>query len=111
MVCFTASVTLLKLSCIRLVGILPLSSRVLRALDLVNDLRLRSIHSFFCLFGCILRLSNDFNSVRKIEFIVLDLENSFLDSLVVYSSVFQPFLHHGPLYAIKKFGGTPNKIL
>jgi len=24
---------------------------------------------------------------------------------------FQPFLHHGPLYAIKKFWGTPNKIL
>ena len=28
-----------------------------------------------------------------------------------YDSVFQPFLHHGPLYAIKKFWGTPNKIL
>jgi len=27
------------------------------------------------------------------------------------TSVFQPFLHHGPLYAIKKFWGTPNKIL
>jgi len=31
--------------------------------------------------------------------------------LVLYTSVFQPFLHHGPLYAIKKFWGTPNKIL
>ena len=32
-------------------------------------------------------------------------------SFIPYSSVFQPFLHHGPLYAIKKLGGTPNKIL
>ena len=31
--------------------------------------------------------------------------------IMLYTSVFQPFLHHGPLYAIKKFWGTPNKIL
>ena len=28
----------------------------------------------------------------------------------LYSSVFQPFLHHGPLYAIKKFGEHQTKF-
>ena len=40
------------------------------------------------------------------------LQCHFITSVTVaYSSVFQPSLHHGPLHAIKKLGGTPNKIL
>jgi len=76
MVCITASVTLETVvhPTVRNVSI---SRRLLCALDLVNGLGLRSIHSFFCHLDCIFRFSSDVNSTGKFEFIVLNRLRAF----------------------------------